>query len=344
MSTPLPAQPNLRQLKSRAKDLHKAHQQADPEAVQRIAEHHPRLSGQPDADIIAADFSLQDAQLVIAREHGFPSWPKLTAAVAESTPSQNALSPEEAAIQARDLLGEEEGRKAAMLLTTLGLNAAGESLKHMSDPEIEAVVAAFAELEDVPDKRRREMIAELEQRGGETEPAGGKFVPFAYSALERAVGPNKAKSIFREKGIDIPLKFPDAPERELKPEYLAARDALKRKLQSAPSFQMDLDGLCAAIVQMTEILRTEGVLALEELVGESSRVEALLKDGICLAVDGTDTDLVTDLLTTKMQTLVHSYETRCRMIIEGVKAIQNGDNPRIVEHKLTSLYKPQAHL
>ena len=328
MSTPLPAQPNLRQLKSRAKDLHKAHQQADPEAVQRIAEHHPRLSGQPDADIIAADFSLQDAQLVIAREHGFPSWPKLTAAVAESTPSQNALSPEEAAIQARDLLGEEEGRKAAMLLTTLGLNAAGESLKHMSDPEIEAVVAAFAELEDVPDKRRREMIAELEQRGGETEPAGGKFVPFAYSALERAVGPNKAKSIFREKGIDIPLKFPDAPERE----------------QSAPSFQMDLDGLCAAIVQMTEILRTEGVLALEELVGESSRVEALLKDGICLAVDGTDTDLVTDLLTTKMQTLVHSYETRCRMIIEGVKAIQNGYNQRIVEHKLTSLYKPQAHL
>ena len=58
------------------------------------------------------------------------------------------------------------------------------------------------------------------------------------------------------------------------------------------------------------------------------------------AVDGTGTDLITGLMETKMQTLLHSYELRCRMIIEGLKAVQSGENPRIVEKRLHSLYKP----
>lgn len=343
MSTPLPAQPNLRQLKTRAKDLHKAHQQGDSEAVRRIAEHHPRLSGLPDADILEAGFSLQDAQLVIAREHGFPSWPKLTAGIAESTSSQNSLSPEEVATQVRDLLAEEEAQKAAMLLTLLGLDAAGESLKYMSDREIEETIGGFAELEETPAERRKEMLAEFEQYGG-TEPADGKFVPFAFAALQIAVGPHKGKRIFRSRGIDLPLKLPEPRPRQKTDEYLTAKSALKQKLQNIPSLQMDLDALSEAIVGMAEITRVEGILALEEMADESSRMENLLKDGIQLAVDGTEIDLVTELLTTKMQALVHSYETRCRMIIEGVKAIKNGENPRIVEHRLSSFYKPQAHL
>lgn len=342
MSKSLPAQPNLRQLKTRAKDLHKAHQQADPQAIRRIAEHHPRLSGLPDADIIATGFNLQDAQLVVAREYGFPSWPKLTAGISESTASESDMSLKETVDRVRNLLVEESGLKAAMLLTTIGLKATGESLKHLSDAEIDAVVTAFAELEDITDEQRRGMIAELEPHGQESEPAGGKFVPFVFSALHRAVGPIKAKGVLSGQGIDIPLKFPE-PEPKLNPDFLAAKKALKQKLQSVPSLQMNLDELSEIIVQMAEIGRTEGILALEELVGESTRMEALLKDGIRLAIDGAESDLVTNLLTTKMQALMHNYEIRCQMIIEGVKAVQNGDNPRIVEHKLFSFYKPQVH-
>jgi hypothetical protein len=344
MSGPLPAQPNLRQLKTRAKDLHKAHQQADPRAIERIAEHHPRLSGLPDANILEADFSLQDAQLIIAREYGFPSWPKLTASIAASTSTPNALSPEEAASLVRDLLAEGESQKAAMLLTALGIETTGESLKYMSDREIEVVVAAFAGLEDVPTEQRQKMIAEFEQHGGGTEPANGKFVPFAFAALQIAVGPHKGKRILRSRGIDIPLELPEPRPQQKTDEYLATKSALKQKLQNIPSLQMDLDALSEVIVGMAEIARVEGILSLEEMADESSRMENLLKDGIQLAVDGTEIDLVADLLTTKMQALVHSYETRCRMIIEGVKAIQNGENPRIVEHRLSSFYKPQAHL
>ncbi|HEX5431499.1 MAG TPA: hypothetical protein VFW83_06010, partial [Bryobacteraceae bacterium] len=68
----LPDQPNLEQYKKQAKDLVRAHAQASPEALDRIARHQPR----PGSRSEHARFQLADALLVIAREHGFESWPK----------------------------------------------------------------------------------------------------------------------------------------------------------------------------------------------------------------------------------------------------------------------------
>ncbi len=69
MKRQLPLEPNLDQLKNQAKDLLKAHKASDTEAIQRVRESHPGWSG--------AKLRLSDAQLVIAREYGFASWPKL---------------------------------------------------------------------------------------------------------------------------------------------------------------------------------------------------------------------------------------------------------------------------
>jgi hypothetical protein len=85
MSHADPAVPNLEYLKKPAKTLLKAHQQTQPEAIARIRERHPRLSGMTDDAFGAAAFTLQDAQLVLAREHGFASWPKLVVAISAST-------------------------------------------------------------------------------------------------------------------------------------------------------------------------------------------------------------------------------------------------------------------
>jgi ankyrin repeat protein len=75
MKRQLPSQPNLEQLRIQAKELLKAHQSHDPEAIQRIRENHPRFGEA--SDIREAKLRLSDAQLVIAREYGFTSWPKL---------------------------------------------------------------------------------------------------------------------------------------------------------------------------------------------------------------------------------------------------------------------------
>jgi hypothetical protein len=75
MSKSLPSRPSLEQLKNQAKELVKSHKSADAEGLQRIQASHPRFASA--SEIRAAKFSLSDAQLVIAREYGFASWPKL---------------------------------------------------------------------------------------------------------------------------------------------------------------------------------------------------------------------------------------------------------------------------
>src|SRR5580704_193708 len=81
MSTPLPAQPSLRQLQIQAKDLAKALKQSQPEALARLRQYHPNFSGLDEANKSSPAFKLHDAQLIIAREYGFESWAKLRQAV-----------------------------------------------------------------------------------------------------------------------------------------------------------------------------------------------------------------------------------------------------------------------
>ena len=68
---------NLEQQRKRAKDLRRAHQAGSLEAAVRIIRHLPRAKRLTPESILAAPFTLSEAQLVIAREAGFPSWPRL---------------------------------------------------------------------------------------------------------------------------------------------------------------------------------------------------------------------------------------------------------------------------
>ena len=75
----LPGNANLEQLKKGAKSFQRAVRAGDRGAAEVVREFHPRLSdaqlGSPDLN----GFSRTDAQLVIARQFGFASWPKLKA-------------------------------------------------------------------------------------------------------------------------------------------------------------------------------------------------------------------------------------------------------------------------
>ena len=68
---------NLRQLRNQAKDLLNAHRSCDPELASRIRAHHPRFNRSSHSEIASGRFRLTDAQLVIARELGVSSWPRL---------------------------------------------------------------------------------------------------------------------------------------------------------------------------------------------------------------------------------------------------------------------------
>jgi hypothetical protein len=78
---PLPSNPNLEHLKYQARDLKKLHAARDRGAAQRMREFHPQFRELSDEAIFERKLTLADAQLTIARERGFKSWPRLKAYV-----------------------------------------------------------------------------------------------------------------------------------------------------------------------------------------------------------------------------------------------------------------------
>ena len=97
-TVPLPAEPSFEQLRKQAKDLQRAVRAEEPAALAEVAERYPGglttgpagdapLTTTPVSDAPAGDaprptarardFPLTAAQLVVARRHGFTSWPRL---------------------------------------------------------------------------------------------------------------------------------------------------------------------------------------------------------------------------------------------------------------------------
>jgi ankyrin repeat protein len=123
MSSSLPVRTDLDQLRRRAKELRDAARGGDTAALARLARHHP--SAGQDAVSLAA------AQLVIAREMGFLSWPRLKAAADAEAASRAAVpaflaaSVEGRLRQASDIFRGDPGIARRSLLAAAVLGDAG---------------------------------------------------------------------------------------------------------------------------------------------------------------------------------------------------------------------------
>lgn len=79
----LPDSANLDHLKHQAKDLLRDFRAGQMAAFQRVREFHPRFFDVADGEMPSRNFILSDAQLSIAREYGYASWPRLKNVIAE---------------------------------------------------------------------------------------------------------------------------------------------------------------------------------------------------------------------------------------------------------------------
>ena len=112
---PLPPRPNLEQYKKQAKELLRQCRSGDPEAMQQIRKFHPRFSRLTGSDLGSAKLVLADAQLAIAREHGFESWPKFASRIDVINSEIAALaSPVAAFIEAATWHGSLESAEAIL--------------------------------------------------------------------------------------------------------------------------------------------------------------------------------------------------------------------------------------
>ena len=115
----LPSNPNLAHLKKQAKDLHKAFQASAAEVCALLQQHLPRFAQSSPDEILAAEFSLHDAQHVVAREYGFDHWSALRQTVENSAQSQQDDATSRA--PTRDQLDERLQRH----IDTLGFHSVG---------------------------------------------------------------------------------------------------------------------------------------------------------------------------------------------------------------------------
>src|SRR5271170_5522739 len=83
--------PNLENLKKQAKLIVGWHRERHYPVAAQIRALMPRFSNMPDAEILAANFKLSDAQEIVARQHGFDSWQALQAGL--SATSRRVKSP-----------------------------------------------------------------------------------------------------------------------------------------------------------------------------------------------------------------------------------------------------------
>ena len=307
MSKQLPPRPSLEQLKKQAKDLRKAHQSGDADAIGCIREHLPRLAQASDDEIRAAEIVLQEAQHVVACEYGFKNWTWLQAVVERDL----------------DVLARLTDREIQTLLLKTDQKDLVVSLKGASDEVKEKLVGNMSE-------RVRTFITE------EMEFLG----PIPHTEIEEAQrrAMAQAAQLAAEGQVDWPNgRGPMFPQRETSDQRPGYSSRLL-ELVGKPLEVLGLDEVVELWAELAEQARREGMLSLEGL--DQQVVDPFVREAMRLAVDGTQPDLIQDILETRSQkVMLPQQETQGRMVIEALMAIQSGDNPRIIRHKMSTFYQ-----
>ncbi len=199
----LPSHPNLEHLKYQAKDLLRAHAAGRMDAAQRLREFHPRFSGASDSDIFAAHLTLSDAQLTIAREHGFSSWTRLKRHIDKSTLA------DQLSLRHHDRIEDADFRRAVELLDAGDAPGLQAHLKRHLNLSRQQVV--FEGGNYFRDPTLLEFIAENPTRRGRMPDnivAVAKVIIDAGvtpSSLNETLGLVASSSVARECGKQLPL-------------------------------------------------------------------------------------------------------------------------------------------
>ena len=305
-SKKLPARASLENLRKQAKGLHKAFADGDHEAVTRIQEHLPRATVLFDDALRAMDLSLQEAQHVLAREYGLSSWDGLRGAVETSDFDElSRLNDRETQTLLRQISQKDLSRAIVGASDALR----GRFLTNMSRRVRSFIIEESKTLaRDLPAheptvsrQRILEWAETLRDNGQITWPPAADALPFEGEVYL------------------TPLVQHDDPVGDISFE------------------ELEVEEIAEIYAELTEVARRDGILALESYIPRGRRVNAL-REGIRLAVDGTNPELIADILRVRTETMARNRRVRLDMVIQGIASLQAGDNPWIIFHKMQVHY------
>ncbi|MFC1526316.1 FliG C-terminal domain-containing protein [Candidatus Latescibacterota bacterium] len=302
----LPPNPSLKHLKHEAKELLKALKAGSSEAAARVSHSLPRLDGASSDAVLEGEVTLQEAQHVLAKEYGFRTWVELTEAAEPVFEQLAKLSDDE--------------------LTEL-LRAADQK----------DVVVALVDAPTGPDtfRTRALMVMSKRVRLFILEEMDFTLPTPEDSTASRSRIAAAARQLGEQGRIDWPpgsgKRAPTRAEPEPPAELPSELSLLEKPLED-----LSLEEIRRAIHALSDLARDRGITQWEQ-VAERAASDFVI-EGLQMAVDGTEPDLVMDMLETRADTLVRDLVVRMRMVIEAAASISAGDHPRITRRKVNSLY------
>jgi len=219
-------------------------------------------------------------------------------------------------------------------------------LSQLTDREIQVLMREVDQkdlvisLKDASDKLKDKVLGNMSERvrtfiTEEMEFLGPMPLKEVRGVQERIV--QQVVKLAEQGQITWPPKAKPKPKARKKPDKQFA--AMKRRLRSDVGRRLDeMSGeeINTIFRRMAEVARREGILALQPLAAKMG--DGYMKDAFQLAIDGTEPALIMDILETWLTSLEHEYKRKHQKVIEGIMAIQAGDNPRIIERKLEVIY------
>ena len=303
MPISLPAPTNLEFIKKQSKDLRRAFAEGDADALQRIHDHLPRARQLEDDDLRGLDLSLQEAQHALACEYGFDKWEDLLIAVEPPGFEELIRLP---------------GQVMTLLLREVDQRDLVCALIGASDEVVEDFLLSRCMSARVRAFIRSEIVFAGTPPAGKIEAARARIVAKVLDLRERDQ-----------------LTWPPSADTQASA-AAHAPDLPRTDRLSVPLLDMTADELLDALAWATQEARREGIIALERHINRGSAT--LLTEGVQLATDGTNTDLLVDLLEIRAATILRARTTQARLAIEGWLSIEQGDNPSFVQLKMESMF------
>jgi hypothetical protein len=237
---PLPDRVDLGQLRRRAKDLRRAVLSGNPEAVDAVRRLHP--GGGSALTDEARGFSLRDAQVVIARRHGFAGWPELIQAAGTKRVAERDMHRwfgVEFNNECWDLLDGADGAPADERDAETLLYGAYAAARHWSEvgtaahrARAEHLISRAELVAGSPEaalRHARRCLGLLEEHA---DLAADWDWPFAHEALARALaatGDIVGGADHRRRAVELTASLADPADREI----------LETELSRAPWFGLD---------------------------------------------------------------------------------------------------------
>ncbi|MBT3346740.1 MAG: hypothetical protein HN712_17765 [Gemmatimonadetes bacterium] len=301
----LPERASIEFLKKESRDLHKAFQAGDADAISRISTFLPRAAGlvpstSPD-DLSHFDLSRQEAQHALAGSYGCAKWEELLDTVrVQDLDALDLLSDRSVQITMREV----DQRDLVRLLPSLSRASADRFYHNMSNNVQQFIRSEVAFLGEVTQE-------------------------------ERAASQENVRRTLVELGRQGWLTWEDPDADRSGPAAVDLSTEARFAHVARPLLEVSEDELADTLKAIAEQARDLGILSLQSLTSDGSN---LLSEALQYIVDGTEPDLVQDLVETRGGTILRHRTVKGHMAIEGWMSIQSGDNPAIVRTKLETYF------